>query len=144
MIKPGVYIGTVVGHNVGETKNFEPQVAVNFSLSTDEGPQKITYFGYFTEKAAKYTIQNLITCGLKGNHPAGDLEIGKQVELVIENEAYEGKTRAKVRYINEIGAAKNFVSSDVAKAKLSQFEGMVMEARQNNPKKAASDDEIPF
>lgn len=143
MVNPGHYIATILSHAIGETRKGDPQAVVTFAFEAS-GPQKITYYGSFSEKAMQYTIKNLITCGLKGNNPAGDLEIGKQVEIVIDIEADEnGKDRNKVKFINRIGETRNAIPQDLAKAKLAALEGAVMAARQSMP--AAKDsDEIPF
>lgn len=141
MIQPGTYLGTIISHSISETKSGNPQAVVAFTLETPTGPQKITYYGSFSEKAQQYTIKNLITCGLKGNNPAGDLEIGKQVELVIDIEVGEdNKERNKVKFINKVGGTRNVIAPDLAKAKLSALEGAVMSVRSTLP----PDDEIPF
>lgn len=143
MVQPGTYIGTIVSHQISETKAGNPQVVISFTFNVPEaGPQKINYYGSFSDKAHPYTIKNLITCGLQGNNPAGDLEIGKQVELVldIETDEVSGKERNKVKYINQIGAVRNAIPQDQAKAKLAALEGAVMAARMNQP----ADDVIPF
>lgn len=144
MVEAGTYKATVFNHAISETKKGEPQAVISFAFSDKNGPQKITYYGSFSEKARQYTIKNLITCGLKGNNPAGELEIGKEVEIVIDIEVDEsGKDRAKVKFINEPGMTRNVIPQDMAKAKLSALEGAVMAARASLPKKHDSD-EIPF
>jgi len=143
MIEAGTYLATVLSHAIGETKKGDPQAVVSFSVKTGKGPQKITYYGSFSEKAMEYTIKNLITCGLKGNNPAGDLEIGKEVELVIDIETGDdNKPRSKVKFINQVGSVRNAIPQDLAKAKLSQLEGAVMAARQKL--NVTDSDEIPI
>ena len=144
MIEAGTYKATVFSHAISETKKGEPQAVIAFAFTDKAGPQKITYYGSFSEKARQYTIKNLITCGLKSNNPADDLEIGKEVEIVIDTEVDEqGRERAKVKFINEPGMTRNVIAQDLAKAKLSALEGAVMAARASMPKKHDSD-EIPF
>lgn len=143
MVQPGTYLATLVAHSISEAKSGNLQAVLAFTFNTDSGPQKITYYGSFSEKARQYTIKNLITCGLLGNNPAGDLEIGKQVEVVIDIEVDEqGKERNKVKFINQVGGTRNVVPQDMAKAKLADLEGAVMSVRQSNPNLA--NDEIPF
>jgi hypothetical protein len=144
MVEAGTYLATVLSHAIGETQKGDPQAVITFAFTDKAGPQKITYYGSFSEKARQYTIKNLITCGLKGNNPAGDLEIGKQVEIVVEIETDDkDKNRAKVKFINDPGAARKVIAPDLAKAKLSALEGAVMAARSAMPTKQDSDD-IPF
>jgi hypothetical protein len=145
MIEPGKYMATLESHSITENKKGDPQVAAVFSFRNAAGPQKITWFGGFSEAGRQYTIKNLITLGLKGNNPAGNLEIGKQVEIVIDNETFEGKTRAKVKFINGPGAARNVIPQDLAKAKLSALEGAVMAARMaSGPSLDSDSDDFGF
>jgi hypothetical protein len=87
-----------------------PCIAVVFE---DEAGQRITYYGYLTDAALEYTVRALETMGWK---PAEhdwrvdvlndtDLLVGNLVEIVVEEEEYEGKVRSKVRFVNEIGGA---------------------------------------
>lgn len=144
-IQPGTYIGKVFTHAITETKAGDPQAAVTFTID-DEGKQKsLTWFGSFkSPKASEITIKALIACGLKGNNPAGDLEIGKEVQLVVEEEeGQDGKLRTRIRWVNPVGGAASMKKVDpaAAKAKLSSLEGAVMAARQAT---GINDEEIPF
>lgn len=143
MIPAGTYKATVLSHAISETKKGDPQAAISFSIESD-GPQTITWYGYFTEKTTPHTIKALLACGLEGNNPAGPLKIGKEVSIVIEHETDEetNKLRAKVRWVNNLGGIKNVIPQDMAMAKLSSLEGAVMMARQKLNIK--SDDDIPF
>lgn len=143
MIRPGNYSATVASHAISETKSGAPQAVVTFNVKTDSGLQKLSWYGSFSEKAIAITAKALLACGLKGNNPAGDLEIGKEVSLVIENEInQEGKEITKVKWVNKPGAIKNVISPEIARMKLSSLEGAIMQARaeNNNP----DDDVIPF
>lgn len=142
MIEEGKYEATVKTYNIVQNSKGDLQAVITFYVSQKAG--EISYYGGFSEKGREYTINNLITCGLKGNNPAGELELGKKVEIVVKHEEYEGKTRAKVKFINPIGggAFKNLVSKDLALAKLSELEGAVMGARQRL--NIVDQDEIPF
>jgi hypothetical protein len=142
MIKQGTYLAKVISHAISETKGGNPQAVVKFSLDAD-GPKTLTWYGSFSEKAIEITVKALLACGLQGNNPAGALEIGKEVSIVVEIEKDEnGKERNKVRWVNSVHEIKNVIPQDAAKAKLSALEGAVMMARQ---KLGVSDsDEIPF
>ncbi len=144
MIASGTYKATVLSHAISETKDGLPQAAVTFSFEADKRPHTITWFGSFKEKALPITVKALLTCGLKGNNPAGPLEIGKEVSIVVEEEiGQDNKVRSKVRWVNPLGGVKNIISADLAKAKLSALEGAVMAARQESGM-PGTDDEIPF
>ncbi len=145
MIKPGTYKATLINHAISETSKGAPQAVIKFSVESD-GPKQITWYGSFSEKAQPFTIKALLVCGLKGNNPAGDLEIGKEVSLVIDIETGEdGKERNKVQWINNLGEIKKVIPAEAAKAKLSMLEGAVMLARSKNPVASNEDsDVIPF
>ena len=115
MLKSGNYIAKVVSHATSETKSGAPQAVVTFSLGEN---QKITWYGSFKEgKAQEITFKSLLAMGLKGNNPAGDLEIGKEVEIVVEIEPdLNGKDHARVKFINPLGHVKNVLSPEMAKA----------------------------
>ena len=99
----------------------------------------ITWFGYLSEKAAPYTVEKLVKIfGLMAepNEMAGHLEriavegidsgllnTEKEYELVVENETYEGKVRAKVKYINDPGAPARFGKIAVEQVK-GRFAGL--------------------
>ena len=143
MLPAGKYKATLAEHHVGETSKGDPQVVATFNVVHGGLKEQISWFGFFTEKTQSTTIKSLITLGLQGNNPAGPLTIGKEVELVVENETdQKGVTRAKVRWVNPLGVARKVIPTDMAKAKLSALEGAVMAARQQNS--AVDSDEIPF
>jgi len=143
MVEAGTYTAKTISHTIALTKKGDPQSVVTFEVTAKDGTHKITYYGSFSEKAREYTIKNLITLGLKGNNPAGELDVGKQVELVIDLETGDdGKTRPKVKFINLLGQVRNAIPQDLARAKLADLEGAVMAARSKINSK--DDEEIPF
>lgn len=143
MVTPGTYKATVLNHAISETKDGKPQAAVTFSFEANGSPHTLTWYGSFSEKALPHTLKALLVCGLKGNNPAGDLELGKEVMIVVETEVDErtGKERNKVRWVNAMNALRNVIPQELATSKLSALEGAVMAARQ---KLGVPDDEIPF
>lgn len=131
-IQDGTYRARAVGAALGETKGGKEQVAVEFELLTDDltPGQRITWFGYFTEKTTARTIESLRICGWTGSDLT-DLEgIGaNEVELVVENEEWEGKTRAKVQWVNKAGGGLSLaapLSADKAKAFAARMKGAVL------------------
>ena len=143
MVKPGTYTAKVVSHPINDTKSGAPQVTITFSFDADGRAQTMTYFGSLKDGALEHTVKALLVCGLKGNNPAGPLEIGREVSIVVdEKKDLEGKLRTKISWVNALGGVRNVIPADLAQAKLSALEGAVMAARQKL--NIHEDDEIPF
>lgn len=141
MLPEGKYRAKVGEHFISETSKGSLQSVVSFYLS-GESKEQVTWYGFFSEKTKKSTIEGLIACGLKGNNPAGPLEVGKEVMITIAHETDEktGQPRARVRWVNPLSAPKNTLAPDLAKAKLAALESAVALARMASP----TDDTIPF
>lgn len=87
----------------------KPQVALMFEI-TEEGPlqgRTLSWFGFFTPTTQDRTFDSLRYCGWDsddleqlGSLSAGTGVFRHEVELVVEEETYNGKTRPKVRWIN--------------------------------------------
>ena len=91
---------------LGHSKNGTEQIAVLFDYIDSNGEAStITWFGYFSEAACDRTIEALRYCGWEGDD-FGRLDgLDKnEVELVIENETYEGKSHLKVQWVNRLAA----------------------------------------
>jgi hypothetical protein len=100
-----VYAARAKEWGLGETDTGKEQIAVQFEILTpDADIRRITWFGYFTEKTMERTIQSLRYCGWQGDDLSNlsDLDLN-EVELVIDDETYEGKTRTKVKWVNRGG-----------------------------------------
>jgi len=117
-ITPGTYTAKVKSYQIGlHEKTGTPIPKVQFEFADNVGEtQTIVMHMYMTQQSnADITIKNLITLGLNGDvlDLCGGLQSGKhaaldttkEVSIVIENENYDGKTTAKVKYINEVGDA---------------------------------------
>ena len=171
MIPDGTYRARAAEAKLCETSTGKEQVAVQFELLEDElGGVRVTWFGFFTEKTEKRTLEALFYCGWDGNNLEELNGVGKnEVEIVIETETYEGKRRNRVRWVNKIGGgglgfvkplepsrAKNF-SERMRGAILAAKREMEADGAFDAPKATAKksngnepnalgfpDDEIPF
>lgn len=167
IIQPGTYRARAIEGALGFTKGGKEQVAVQFDLLDFEG-QRITWYGYFTENTTQSTFRALRSCGWTGSDLSDLSELsnpnGPEVYLVIEHETYEGKTTAKVRWVNGASglAMKNAMAPDQAKAfaarmqaQLAAFDAATKQAEAapakgaapKNAKPAAApkkSDDIPF
>lgn len=144
LVKSGRYPAKVVSHAITETKGGDPQAAIRFGFETSDGPKELTFFGSFKGGALEHTLKALVASGLKGNNPAGPLEIGKDVSIVVEiNKDINGNDRNVVRWVNQPGGVTNKMDDMSAKAKLEQYTGAVMALREkvNAPPSLNSDDD---
>ncbi len=85
--------------------NGKHRLTISFELT--DGPHKgqsIVWDGYFTDATWQRTFDSMRHCGWEGTD-VGDLSgLDKnEVELVIEQETYEGKLRDKVKWVNRLG-----------------------------------------
>ena len=104
----GTYIAKIVGTKIGTTSKGDPQVEVRFE--NDDG-EHISYFGYFSSKALPFTLKTLKTCGWDAAEHGMDVTslhgstalVGKQVEVVVEDNEYNGKVNQKVAWVNSLG-----------------------------------------
>ena len=108
MVSKGTHRARAVEWNLGVAKTGKEQIAVRFQITAgaDEGLY-VVWYGYFNSpENAKRSMQSLRYCGWKGSDIfALDGLDANEVEIVVEWEVHEGTTRAKVRWVNEIGGA---------------------------------------
>lgn len=124
MLAPGKYRGRPVSAALGLTSKGNEQIAVTFELVDPPG-ERVTWYGFFTEKTTDRTIQSLRYCGWTGNDlsvfvdgqelPPG---VDQEVDLVVEHNEYEGKVTARVAWVNSGGGMglRNALSQDQAKS----------------------------
>lgn len=89
---------------LGMSSTGKEQIAVMFQLIGGPHDGKhITWFGYFTDNTVDRTLESLRHCGWDSDSIAELDSLGaNEVELVIEDETYEGKTRSKVKWVNRV------------------------------------------
>jgi hypothetical protein len=106
---------------LGETGGGNPQIAVEFEILTPDTPEKVlTWYGHFTEASADRTIESLRHMGWTGN----DFEVlegldTNEVDLVVEEEDFEGKVSTKVQWVNRVGGVA--IKTPLAGDKLKSF-----------------------
>lgn len=90
---------------LGESSTGKEQASILFDITTPEADiQSITAYLYFTDATWHRSVESLRHCGWEGADIAelSGLD-ANEVELVVEDETYEGKTHARVKWINRIG-----------------------------------------
>jgi hypothetical protein len=126
MLAPGKYRGRPVAAALGLASTGTEQIAVQFDLVDPPG-ERITWYGYFTDATTERTIESLRHCGWRD--PNNDLSVfvageplpvgfDQEVELVVQQEAYNGKTQTKVAFVNGGGglALKNALDKGQAQS----------------------------
>lgn len=108
----------------GETKDGSPQVAVQFAIL--DGPhagRRCTWFGFFTEKSIKRTIESLRFCGFKGDDLAKlpFQPISQEVSITVEHNEWDGKTSARVAWVNAPGGGGVKLEKPMSKDQLRLF-----------------------
>lgn len=103
MLQDGYYNAKAVEAELGFTNGGKEQVAVLFEIVDGEHKgQRITWHGYFTEKTTDRTLESLMHCGWDGEDASKLEGVTKNVvSIVVEQEEYDGKMRAKVQWVNK-------------------------------------------
>lgn len=104
----GRHVVRVVSHVVGKSGTGTPHVSVLFE---DVNGDRITWYGYLTDKAMERTIASLQILGWDAVADNGlvhklngtDALVGAEAEIVVEMEEWEGKPTPKVKWVNEVG-----------------------------------------
>jgi hypothetical protein len=111
-IEAGTYSAVVQDVWLGVSRGGTDYIAVRFATSPGElNGGEITWYGYLSEKAAPYTLKNLRTLGWQGTM-IGELDkrpelIPSPVDIVCEEEEYQGTTSTRVRWINRPRAPRS-------------------------------------
>jgi hypothetical protein len=107
-IGAGRHAVKVVNHQLGKSSTGTAHVAVLFE---DPEGGRITWYGYLTDAALERTIASLRILGwdptkhdgrIDSLHNSG-LLVDAEAEVVVEMETYNGETRPKVKWVNEVG-----------------------------------------
>lgn len=119
---------------IGITSTGHEQVGVMFEVVDGErSGQRFAWYGHFTEKATDRTLDSLRHCGWVGNDIT-DLQglDANEVQIVLEEDTYEGKTRMKVAWVNRAGAAimKTQLDPNAARAFAARLKGIATAHRQ--------------
>lgn len=152
MIPEGSYTAVALEHRWGKTSTSKHQLAIQFEIVGGEYEgNKLVWYGYFTDRAVERTLQSLRYCGWVG-HDLADLgALDKQVQIVVEHDTYNGNTRAKIAWVNELGIA---LKEQMTVEEVRQFAASMrsrIEGMSGPPKQAPAqgfyapvDDDVPF
>lgn len=149
MIPKGTYTAKAISAEFGKSGNKGTDM-VSVYLDV-EGQGKITYFGYFTEATSERTIESLRTlgCTFPDNRVTNLTGLGtNKVSIVVDHEDYEGKPRARVKWINPIsGLKEENKMSDSAKSSLdARMKNLVLAGKPRTapPSAQVEYEDLPF
>jgi len=121
-MEPGKYNAKVVDYFMSETRAGNPQVVLKFMM---EDGNTIYHYMSLSEKAQPYTAKTLAVLGYEGQDvnlladgpKTNILNLSKTVELVLDNEEWNGKVNLKVKWVNELGGTnfKKLAKEEAAK-----------------------------
>ena len=158
-MRAGTFKARAVDWALGFTGEGAPQVAVAFLIiGGDCDGEQITWYGYFTEKTERRTLESLRVCGWKGDDLADLAGLGDdEVALVVKEDVYQGETRLKVAWVNRPGGLvmKARMNPEEAKRFAKQMMGAIVAARSgapisakgngaSAPRSAAAGGQVPF
>lgn len=135
MINEGRYKARGVEAALGFTGTGKEQVAILLEITEGEhAGDRITWYGFFTEKTTERTFESLRALGWSGDDLA-DLAStsANEVSIVVEHEEdNEGTPRARVRWINGGGgiAMRDTMDAGAAKAFAARMKGQAIASRQ--------------
>lgn len=158
IIGAGTFKSKPLKATLSETKSGNPQAVIDLELL--EGPDAgkvVSYYGSLSEGAFEFTMGALRASGWYGTD-FDQLAVDEKtfVRAVIEHEVYEGKKKAKVRWVNPIGSGAKPVEAAKAKSIAAQFKAKAMAYDQAKGTQAPtppppentgvgnSNDDIPF
>lgn len=145
MISEGKHKAVCQDIEFGFTDSGTEQVAISFRISDGEHEGEfITAYRYFTDRAAEYAFKDLEALGWEGDSLESAPEDcpGSECTLVIEHEEYDGKERARVKFINVgSGGLKNVFEG---KKRSDFFERMKRKHKALSGSTKKEEKEVPF
>lgn len=123
MITAGNKIARAKGIRFVKSQKGTMGLEVAFEFEENGAPARMNWTGWLTDTSIKNTLRTLVeVLDYSGDEtvvdvPEGDARTGmlanqdainrqKQVELVVEHEEYEGKQRARIKWVNNVGGGQ--------------------------------------
>lgn len=138
-MQPGKYVAKAQDVGLGMTDTGKEQIGILFEVVEGESAgEVVTWRGYFTEKTAQRTIESLRHCGWQGD----DLstltvdDLPANVQIVVDEEEYDGSTYTRVKWVNRLGAGlamKSAMDASSAKSFAARFRGLCAATPKQKP-----------
>lgn len=136
------YTAQAVDGYLSHTKDGKEQIVVKFAIvGGQHDGQAVNWTGYFTDKTFDRTIQSLRYCGWRGEDIDDLTGIdANEVEIVVDHNTYDGKTFARVAWVNQIGGKARMPASE-ARAFAESIKGRIARMTPVEPEPS---EEVPF
>lgn len=110
ILAPGKYLANCKAWQVGRSKNGTEQIELIMHVAQNDPCVEargswIRAFLYFSEATEERSVGSLEYLGWDGTTPI-QLDPSRTVEIVVEDEVYDGQARAKVKWINRVASAE--------------------------------------
>jgi len=116
LIPAGKYRAKAQTYELAQTKNGDPQVAIDFSLKLGDGTYtRHPWFGHFTEKTTDRTLESLRHMGYQGTNllEVTPAMLPNVIEVVVEHETdQKGQPRSKIRWVNRGAGSATPLATD--------------------------------
>lgn len=126
-IVPGKKVARVVAGRFVNSEKGTLGIEVSFRFKEGESEERMQYVGWCSPLAIERTMKTLVeVLGYNGDDSVdpvsryllpGSLNQDRDVELVVEMEEYEGKSRPRIKWINDPAAAGAFEALSQAEVK---------------------------
>ncbi len=105
LLPEGDYPVKAVKHRMGFSGNENEQIGILLNVTDGEYKgRRLLYYGTFTDAGMEFTIKAMRALGMQGDDIERDAHTmytsNAQAVAVVQHETYQGKTRAKVKWIN--------------------------------------------
>jgi len=136
------YTMKAVAGGLGKTQGGNPQLGVELQVVEENcRGERITWYGYFSDKAKEFAFRTLRTLGWEGDDLSNLTGIEKnEVRVLVAEEEYEGKLSLKVKGVYPLGGAglANPMTEAEAKAFAATMRGDVIAFRNASGTKTES------
>jgi hypothetical protein len=108
------YDAKLEGYGIQKTKAGDPQPYIQFSIMDENGDQQKVYWhgSLKGEKAEEITLTTLVKAGFSGSDIAdlnkNGMFMAKDLNLVLEEHVFNGKTTVRVKFVNSKLARTQF------------------------------------
>lgn len=151
-ITTGTWRAKALKGDLGFTLGGKEKVAVVIEfLDEPNRGQRLTWYGYFSDKTADRTLESLMTMGWDGDDLSELKGLGgAEFQAVVEEDMYEGKKQIKIQWINKLSGdtpnlGKRMEGGDRASF-AQKMKGRALALKQQQKQAETSDpmDDLPF